>query len=468
MLRATAGTWCNYATTFAFQILFARAYGSGPEASAFVVVFGMAIAVGGLFTSTAQALAVPRLVGPDGSLSSGALRFLAILIGIAAVFCVALAAASAPIAAVLDSKLGIEAPLVRGLLPLAVAFAFLQLVFGAMGAIALARGKRFVPAVLPGLPTLVGAAWLIVADSPDPRATLLVLVLASVAQVLCMAVVLPRPLRVSAQPLPGISGLAAMTAGSLALLSLLPPIERVLAALDAPSAAAQYDYSMRSLLAVQQLLVGGLVMSSLADWSEGLRNGRFGYLLSSRLVFSALLLALAASFAAGMAPVLVRFVFQHGEFSSEDTDVVARLLRIGLPGFFTGALGLVLSQALLAARRNRTAITIGVLRFLLSLGFVTVFGLLWGVDGVAAGRSVANVVVLVVVMKLVLDIAPLTRSDRDLLYRGTGLVALTGAAAVLMLALPSGAPQLVLTVAVVAALLIPSALLMRSAWHPAV
>ena len=57
MIRATTGVWINYATTVAFQVFLALRYGSGTDASAFVIVFGVAIAVGGVVTASAQGTA---------------------------------------------------------------------------------------------------------------------------------------------------------------------------------------------------------------------------------------------------------------------------------------------------------------------------------------------------------------------------------------------------------------------------
>ena len=53
MIRASAATWLNYATTLVFQILFAARFGSSDVAGAFVIAFAVAISLGGVFVSTA-------------------------------------------------------------------------------------------------------------------------------------------------------------------------------------------------------------------------------------------------------------------------------------------------------------------------------------------------------------------------------------------------------------------------------
>src|SRR4051794_12781387 len=76
MLRATAGTWLNYSTTLVFQLLFAREFGAGVEASSYQLVFYLAIAASSVFINTAQAVFVPRLLLPGGELDPRVTRVL--------------------------------------------------------------------------------------------------------------------------------------------------------------------------------------------------------------------------------------------------------------------------------------------------------------------------------------------------------------------------------------------------------
>ena len=91
MISATLATWFNYATTLVFQILFAARFGTSPEAGGFVIAFTVAVSVAGIFITTATTLVMPRLVTPDGALSTTALRALGV--GAAAVVMMAIVAA---------------------------------------------------------------------------------------------------------------------------------------------------------------------------------------------------------------------------------------------------------------------------------------------------------------------------------------------------------------------------------------
>ena len=79
VLRSTLGTWVNYTTTIALQILFASRFGSSAEASGYLISFALVIAIGAVFVSTAQSLYVPRLVSLEGLVLSRGLRKIAAL-----------------------------------------------------------------------------------------------------------------------------------------------------------------------------------------------------------------------------------------------------------------------------------------------------------------------------------------------------------------------------------------------------
>lgn len=70
MAKSTAGTWVNYATTALFQVLFARAFGSSPAASAYALTFAIAVGIGAVFVGTSQVVYLPRLLARDGSCRS--------------------------------------------------------------------------------------------------------------------------------------------------------------------------------------------------------------------------------------------------------------------------------------------------------------------------------------------------------------------------------------------------------------
>ena len=360
-----------------------------------MVVFGMAVAMGGLFLGTSRGLAVPRLLGADGAIRTGSVRFLGAILAIAALASVAIVASAGQIADALDQLLETDAELIRDLLRLAVLFALLQLAAGQLAAFSLVRGQRFVPGVAPAFPTLFGALWLLSSPQSDVVSTLAVMCAGSLLQVAFIAVFLPRPITYVKAKLAGVGRLALMTAGTLALLSMLPIIERVLASTDGLGGAAHYDYAMKSLLAVQQLLVGGLALASLADWSSDQRLREITpSSLWTRVGIAFTALTFAGIVAAFLAPELVRFVFQRGEFTSADTKAVAGLLRLALPAFMAVGVSWVFSQAMLSTRRNTVSISIGLSRFVLRMVFVGVGTTVAGIEGLVIGVSVAECVAL--------------------------------------------------------------------------
>ena len=168
MLRSTIGTWVNYTTTIALQILFASRFGSSAEASGYLISFALVIAIGAVFISTAQSLYVPRLVSLEGLVLSRGLR----KIGALTVWAAGIFGLLAVLAPVLE-------PIVFGgldgtsmdlpaLLRIAAGFGFLQVLAGQLSTVAWARGIRLIPAIGPALPSIGGAVALVLVDHLSP------------------------------------------------------------------------------------------------------------------------------------------------------------------------------------------------------------------------------------------------------------------------------------------------------------
>src|SRR5204862_2506876 len=101
------------------------------------------------------------------------------------------------------------------------------------------------------------------------------------------------------------------TTAQLILLALLPAFERVMASFHSPDGAAHYNYAIRTLAVVQQLVVGGWLLSSLGDWSGFARaheQRRFQTSLLRTTASATLLLVLAASIVIVAGQKLVFFV----------------------------------------------------------------------------------------------------------------------------------------------------------------
>src|SRR5207249_10880751 len=137
MIRATLGVWVNYATTAAFQILFALRYGSGAEASVFVIVFGIAIAVGGVITASVLSVIVPRLLTPTNRLVRPAVHLVGAFTVIAAAAVLALWLEAAGVAHVLAAHTHIPDTAAYQALRAVCPFIFLQVLAGELIAISL-------------------------------------------------------------------------------------------------------------------------------------------------------------------------------------------------------------------------------------------------------------------------------------------------------------------------------------------
>jgi|GEM_PF-3173488 len=440
MIRATVGVWANYATTVLFQILFAARYGTSAEASAFVISFGAVVAVAGIVSTAGQSIVVPRLLGHDRSLLAAPLRLLGAMTFVGVVPFVLAAAFRGNTADALVAVTKLDEAVVQDALRPAAAFGVLQVFAGALIAVALARGHRFIPAAAPAFPSVAAASALVAEGSPSLEALYTALALGSVVEIAVLALAVGRGISISNQGAPPVAAMATATVLQLGLLTLLPLLERLVASLDSSEGAADYHYAARSLLIVQQLLIGGFLLARLSDWSGLMRAGLYAHLrrsLSLTAVSAALLLILAASIALVAGRGLVALAYQHGTFMESDTGTVTKILLLSLPGFFAEGLVLLLSQALVAARLNWVAIGIGILYFTLRSGLIVGLGVTSGATGVAVAYSVSAIVILVVDV-LALRFLPPARRDVSLIVKGAAVGGGTLATAAVCLVLAGG------------------------------
>jgi len=391
MIRATTATWLNYATTLVFQILFAANFGSSGMAGAFVIAFAVAVSLGGLFVTTTLTNVLPRLVDKEGALSRPALRVLLILAGLIMITAFALGLASSSLAAIVAPLIGVTSGLMGFLFVIAAVFLATLGLSGVLGSIALIRGRRFLPAIAPALPSTLGALYLVGAGAPTVPATFGAIALGGVFQVLLIAVAAlwPRP-RVTAGGQLNVGRLATLTALLLLLMGLLPPLQRIVAAAGDPTGAAQFDYAARGMLVAQQILIGGLLIAVLPDWTTRHRQAmdiRPDVIAVS--VLSTLLLFAAGSVALVAAHPVVELIYERGAFSGNDTDSVVLLTRILVPGFVAEGLLAIITQAFLASGRTDAVLRVWAIRTATLLVFTIGFGLRWGAVGVAAAYSLS-------------------------------------------------------------------------------
>jgi putative peptidoglycan lipid II flippase len=215
----------------------------------------------------------------------------------------------------------------------------------------------------------------------------------------------------------------------LIALNLLIPLQRMVASAFEAAGAAQLDYAARGLQVVLQMLVGGLAMASLADWSRPGQGRRVRVGVSRATALAALLLVVSGSVIVVSAQPLVATLLERGAFDAADTRTVSTLLIILVPGFVAEGLAVVLSQGLLAIRFTRLFLRVNAIRFALHLVLIVVLGQAWGVVGVAAAYVIALVATLVMTIVGAAQIG-LFRGNASLLARTAAAATLIGTTAV--------------------------------------
>jgi putative peptidoglycan lipid II flippase len=400
VIRATAGTWVSYATTLLLQILFAARFGSSLEAGGFIVVFSISVSVASIFVTTATVLVLPRLVEPNGMLSARAIKTLAAAaIGVLAVATI-LAFTSIFVGHAVGEALGLSPSSAQTVLAMSALVVGLFGLSGVVGTIALARGRRFIPSAAAAFPSVMGALFLATAESASVVGLFVALVVGGVFQLAAVsyAAWVPRPGSVPGASFdPGKQ--AVLTALALIALSLVPPIQRLAAGAVDVAGTARFDYAARSLQAAQQLLIGGLLVALLPDWSRIADDpARFKARVSTTVTSVALLLSTAGVVALVAAPQLVALVFERGAFTQADTASVASLIRLMSLGFVAEGITLVLVQAAFARQRAGLAIRVGFMRVGVQLALTLAFGLVAGAEGVAVAYSISMVVVAAVMV----------------------------------------------------------------------
>jgi putative peptidoglycan lipid II flippase len=400
MLKSTAGTWINYATTALFQVLFARGFGASSPASAYALTFAIAVGVAAVFVGTAQVVYLPRLLGRDGTVLIVVVRRVVRLAWLALLTFATLAAAADVIAPVLAPSLERAGVDVAALIRLASVFGFAQVMVGQLAVLCWARGARFVPAVSPVWPSVIASIPLLAGAAVSVQTLYLLLTAGSAVQVVLLAISASRGLRFSREEPDGRGEAPPPTAVSLstwALAQLVVPFAVWVAARASATGGADFNYAYRAIAVAEALIVGGLMYAALPDWSDLFRTQAHGKLersIAHTVSVAALALSVAAAVGLVAAPTLVRWAFERGSFTAHDTRVVSGIIIAGLAGFLAEGVMLVLSQAILAERRVRAGMAFGVARSVALIVSVAAFGLTGGPLGVAIGYSVANVTIL--------------------------------------------------------------------------
>jgi putative peptidoglycan lipid II flippase len=437
MVKSTAGTWVNYATTAMFQVLFARRFGATNAASAYALTFTISVGLWATFVGTTQLVYLPRLRARSGEVLTAVLGRMGRLTCFSLVIFAVVAAGASLVAPVIAPKLDHPGIHLAGLIRLACLFGFSQVLVGQLAAVCWARGARFVPAVAPVCPSIIASIPLLT-DARVSTSTLYVtLTVGSLLQIILLAPTAARGLRLSREPYDRRGEPPTLVSlGAFAVAQLIVPFEVLIAAHASATGGADFNYAYRAIVVVQALIVGGIVAAALPDWSDHVRTEARVTLersIARTVSMAALALSLAAAVGLVAAEALVRVTFQRGSFTAHDTRVVSAIIIAALVGFVAEGIMLVLSQAILADRRTRAAIAMGMARTAVVMLFVSIFGLTSGPVGVAIGYSAGNVISLAGEIIYVWRKGILTRRQAHL-ARSTLLVTIcTGAAATLLL-----------------------------------
>jgi peptidoglycan biosynthesis protein MviN/MurJ (putative lipid II flippase) len=395
--RTTIATWINYASTIAFYVLFAARFGAGRDASAYVIVLGICMAASGLVSSSLTSVAVPRLIDDTGRLVVRTVGLLVIVVLATAVAGVLLALLSENVAHTLAPLEHADPDLLAPLLAWGAVAFFIQAIVGVLSSLSLALGRPTVPAVAPALPSMVCCVYLAADRDPDVVHLLGLLAISGIAQIVLVAGSVGWRHKFGRAPAPGIGLTFLISFGSYVLLSALPAIERLAAGWSAPNGAAHYDYAMRSIAIGQQLLLGGVTMATLSEWSRvaaRAADGRMAARLRRVLVTGALVLLLAAVVAGVAREDLVRISFQHGSFTAADTHAVAAILLLAVPGFWCEGVGLLIVPALAGMHRNRALAAVGAANFGIRVTAIAFLAPHLGPQGVALAYTITRVLLL--------------------------------------------------------------------------
>ncbi len=448
MIGATTGTWLNYGTTVIFQVLFARAFGTGAEASAFFIALVCAVSLGGVISGTVHVIALPRLSTPDGGVKRGPIRLLVGAGVLAAGIAIVLVVFADQFVSIATGGVDKTADLVRA----AGAFLVARVLAGLVATLALVRGHRFAPAAAPAIPSIVAAAYLVAAPtSVDAASTLGFLALGSAFEVAFLTLVSLRKIHLVSGALGDVRTLTVATATQLGLLVALPPLQRIMSSVDSASGAATAHYGLQSLQVAQLLLIGGLAVAAFADWSHLTDRAELGAALARATAFGGLLLVFAAAVGAVAAPSMVRILFQRGSFTESDADAVVSVVRLGVIGFAAEGIALILAQVLVASQRNWLAIRISAVRFAATATLTIIGGVVAGANGVAIAYSIGAVITLVAIWPVAYGLVSLPDDARVMLRKaGIAAVCVGLAALAIALAIPAW-PDLVQAALVAAA-----------------
>ena len=199
----------------------------------------------------------------------------------------------------------------------------------------------------------------------------------------------PRFTRQSPHWLPFWQGFGIMLAGQ-ALMSFIGIIDQFFAAHLGAGAIATLSYANRVLALILGLGATAVSRATLPIFAKSEAKGEVaqGSRVAShwvRLLFLLGVMALIVGW--GLAPWVVRLLFERGAFTVEDTLAVSQVLRVGLlqiPFYFAA---LVLVSVLASQRHHKLIAIVASVNLITKLGANWAFVPLLGVSGIIAGTA---------------------------------------------------------------------------------
>ena len=186
-----------------------------------------------------------------------------------------------------------------------------------------------------------------------------------------------------------------------AVMSSSPLIDQVMAATLGSGSVAELAYGSKIVTAGMGIGVTALSTAIFPHFSRMVATSNWPAVRHSLRIYSRLVLATAIPavvLIAVFSNSIVRVVFERGQFSSADTEAVARvqaLYALQIPFYVLGVMGV---QLLHAVSANRVLMWVSIGNFFTNIIGNYVFMRLWGVPGIALATSMVYVLSMVVIL----------------------------------------------------------------------
>ncbi len=176
-----------------------------------------------------------------------------------------------------------------------------------------------------------------------------------------------------------------------ALISQASPlVDQIFASYLSPGNIAALNYALKLVsvpIGIIFVSVGRSILPSLARQASSNDMKSFKDTLRLYLWIVGISTILLTLFILGTAPLLVRILFQHGAFTSVDTNRTATILMGFVVGLTPMALGIIIARAFSALGKTRVLMGVSLLSVIANAIFDYIFARLWQGIGIALATS---------------------------------------------------------------------------------